>query len=104
MTALEQRQIKGITVKNIALTVLSTASIVTSVITTYFGLKSEIQSIKSSGETEVRINNIRIKILEDQTALLQKEINDIQLAGKASRGSPERTKTTDPAMLSAIEK
>ncbi|ASU33137.1 hypothetical protein [Mucilaginibacter xinganensis] len=104
MTALEQRQIKGITVKNIVLTVLSTASIVTSVVTTYFGLKSEIQSIKSSGETEVRINNIRIKILEDQTALLQKEINDIQLAGKASHGAPERAKTTDPAMLSAIEK
>ena len=59
----------------------STASIVASVMTTYFGLKTDIREIKTSQETETRINNIRLKILEDNVALLQKEVDEIKLSG-----------------------
>jgi len=76
MTAIEHQQLKGITIKNAVVTIISTASIVASVMTTYFGLKTDIQSIRSSQETEARINNIRIKILESQVTLLQKQVTD----------------------------
>ncbi|MDB4919866.1 hypothetical protein [Mucilaginibacter sp.] len=107
MTAIENRQLKGITIKNVVVTIISTASIVASVITTYFGLKTDIQTIKSAQETESRINGIRIKILEDQAALLQKEVNEIEFSSKTNQVSSSNSssiKTADPAMLSAIEK
>jgi hypothetical protein len=105
MTAIENHQIKGITIKNVVVTIISTASIVTSVVTSYFGLKTDIQTIKSAQETEAKINGIRIKILEDQAAFLQKEINEIEFSGKINPSSNSAPiKTADPAMLSVIEK
>ncbi len=66
MTAIEHTELKGITIRNMVVTVISTASIVASVMTTYYGLKNDIMEIKSTQETETRINNIRIKMLEGQ--------------------------------------
>jgi hypothetical protein len=82
MTAIEHRELKGITVKNIVVTVFSTASIVASVITTYCNLKTDIREVKLSQETETRINNIRIKVLEDQVMILQKQLADIKYSDK----------------------
>ena len=81
MTAIEHRELKGITIKNLLVTIASTASIVASVMTTYFGLKSDIQEVRVSQQTEAKINNIRIKILEGQVTLLQKEVDGIKLSG-----------------------
>jgi hypothetical protein len=74
MTAIEHTELKGITIKNMIVTVISTVSIVVSVMSAYFGLKTDIQEIKTSQETEAKINNIRIKMLEGQVTLLQAEI------------------------------
>lgn len=107
MTAIEHQELKGITVKNLIVTVASTASIVASVMTTYFGLKSDIQSITSSQEVESRVTNIRIKVLENQVTLLQKEIDDIQLSGKATQASTKiapLSKGIGSNMLSAVDK
>jgi hypothetical protein len=105
MTSIENHQLKGITIKNVVVTIISTASIVASVVTTYFGLKTDIQTIKSAQEAEARINNLRIKVLEDEVALLQKEVNEIQFSEKTpiiKRASA--FKTPDPVLLSANEK
>ena len=78
MTAIEHTELKGITIRNMIVTVISTASIVASVMTTYYGLKNDIMEIKSTQETETSINNIRIKMLEGQVTLLQAEITTIK--------------------------
>jgi len=78
MTAIEHTELKGITIRNMIVTVISTASIVASVMTTYYGLKNDIMEIKSTQETEASINNIRIKMLEGQVTLLQAEITAIK--------------------------
>ena len=74
MTSIEQHELKGITVRNLVVTITGTASIVASVIATYFGLKSEIQEVRMSQQTETRINDIRIRVLENQVSVLQKQI------------------------------
>lgn len=79
MTTLENHQIKGLTIKSAVLTLLSTISIVTSVTTAYYGLKTEIQKNKADQETETRLTNLRLTVLENQVALLQKEINIINV-------------------------
>jgi hypothetical protein len=103
MTAIEHKELKGITIKNLVVTVFSTASIVASVMTTYFGLKSDIQEIKSSQSTESKINNIRIKVLEDRVNLLQKEVDQIKMPGNendhATGNSP--VKIISAGLLSA---
>jgi len=82
MTTFEHTQLKGITVKNVIVTIISTASIVISVMTTYFGLKSQIQEMKADSKTEARINNIRITVLENQVTLLQKDVETLKAAKK----------------------
>ena len=76
MTTIEHKELKGITVKNVVVTLISTASIVASVMTTYFGLKNDISEIKNEQAVETRINNIRLKILENEVAILQEQVND----------------------------
>ena len=106
MTAFEHQELKGITVKNLVVTIVSTASIVASVMTTYFGLKTDISEIKASQETEGRINNIRIKILEGQVSLLQKEVDEIKFSSTENppsvKDSPS-VKRGSRALFSSID-
>ena len=105
MTAIEHQELKGITVKNLVVTIMSTASIVASVMTTYFGLKTDIQEVKTSQQTESRINNIRIKVLEDEVALLQKRIDEIKapsIEGQSSTKASSVIKRT--SLLTSIQK
>jgi hypothetical protein len=107
MTAIEHKELKGITVKNLVVTIMSTASIVASVMTTYFGLKNDISEVKSSQVTESRVNNVRIKILEDQVVFLQKEIDGIKPLNTENLPSSKRSQATKRAgltLLSSIEK
>ena len=78
MTTLENHQIKGLTIKSALITLFSTISIVTSVTAAYYGLKAEIQKNKADQETETRLTNLRLTVLENQVALLQKEVNSIK--------------------------
>lgn len=78
MTILEHREIRGITIKNMVVTILSTASIVVSVMTTYFNLKSDVQIVKDRQETTERVNEIRLKVLERNVDLLKQEIHELK--------------------------
>lgn len=78
MTSIEHQQLKGITVKNLIVTIMSTASIVGSVMTTYFQLKSDISEVKTQQEAQTRVNEIRLKVLEGQVAILQTEVEQLK--------------------------
>jgi hypothetical protein len=57
--------------------------IVMSVMTTYFQLKSDIKDIRSTQETQARVNELRLKILEGQVAVLQQEVNKLKEHNKS---------------------
>lgn len=78
MTAIEHKELKGITIKNLVVTIISTASIVVSVTTGYFQLKSDIHDIKILQDAQNRVNEIRLKVLEGHVALLQQEVDKIK--------------------------
>jgi hypothetical protein len=78
MTAIEHKELKGITIKNIVVTVVSTASIVASVMTTFFNLKSDVNDLRNHQETTDRVNEIRLKLLESQITVLQQEVQEIK--------------------------
>lgn len=77
MTSIEQRQLKGITVKNILVTVMSTASIVATVMGSYFQLRSDLHDMRIQQDSQNRITDIRLKVLESQVSMLQHQINII---------------------------
>lgn len=107
MTPIENHQLKGITIKNVIVTIVSTASIVVSVMTTYFGLKTDILAIKAAQDTEARVNNLRIKMLESQVALLQKQVSEIRFGNKPGEQLPISSvpsKAMGPALAGTIEK
>jgi hypothetical protein len=82
MTAIEHKELKGITIKNIIVTIVSTASIVASVMTSYFNLKGDVYELRTKQETTERINEIRLKLLESQVAVLQQEVQEIKFKNK----------------------
>jgi len=78
MTAIEHKELKGITIRNLVVTVISTASIVVTVMTSYFQLKNDIYYIKTQEETQSRLNELRLKVLEGNVAMLQQQVNEIK--------------------------
>jgi len=80
MTGIEHQQLRGITVKNAVVTIISTASIVASVATTYFQLKNDIHDVRIEQEAQARVSEIRLKVLEGQVAVLQTEVELLKKA------------------------
>jgi hypothetical protein len=77
MTTIEHRELRGITIKNLLVTIFSTASIVATVMTSYLQLKGDIHDIKLSQETQNRVYDIRLKVLETQVSVLQHEVDEL---------------------------
>jgi hypothetical protein len=46
--------------------------------TTYFQLKGDIRDVRIQQDAQNRINEIRLKVLEGQVALLQREVEQIK--------------------------
>lgn len=78
MTTFEHKELKGITIKNMVFTIISTATIVMSVMGTYFELKGTISLNQQKQEAQNRINDMRLKILEGQVAVLQNDIENLK--------------------------
>lgn len=78
MTTIEHRELKGITIKNLLVTIVSTASIVASVMASYFQLKNDIHDLKINQETQNRIYDIRLKIAESEISLLQQQVDELR--------------------------
>lgn len=74
MSGIEHQQLKGLTLKNLIVTIIGTASIVISVMTTYFQLKGDISDVKNQQETTNRVNDIRLKTLETRVDLLEAQM------------------------------
>jgi hypothetical protein len=78
MTSIEHQQLKGITLKNLVVTIVSTASIVASVMTTYTNLQADIYAVKIQQDAQNRVNEVRLKVLEGQVAVLQTQVEQLQ--------------------------
>jgi sensor domain CHASE-containing protein len=78
MTAIEHKELKGITLRNLIITIASTISIVMSVLTTYFNLKSDVNEVKTQNEITNRVYDIRLKVLETEVSLLQQDVNEMR--------------------------
>ena len=81
---------------------MGTASIVASVMTTYFGLKADIKAISDAQKTEERINSMRIKFLEDEIFVLQKQVDEIK-SGKGYHPVNKAAKPAYPLLLSSAK-
>lgn len=68
---IEHTQLKGLTIKNMIVTIACTASIVITVATAYFGLKSQND-----------INDLRIRIIEAKVTVLEQELRELQVIKK----------------------
>ena len=62
----------------VVITIVSTASIVASVMTTYFNLKNDVYELRTKQENTDRVNEIRLKLLESEVAVLQQEVQEIK--------------------------
>jgi hypothetical protein len=78
MTAIEEKELKGITLKNLLITMFSTISIVASVVITYSNLKADITNVKDQQELAYRVYDVRLKVLESQVSVLQADVKELK--------------------------
>lgn len=64
---IEHTQLRGLTIKNMIVTIACTASIVVTVMTAYNGLKSQND-----------INDLRIRVTEARITVLEQQIHEMQ--------------------------
>jgi hypothetical protein len=76
--SIENREIRGVTPRTIYITVVSTASIIISIVTFYFALKADIQTSRDEQNTTNRVNEIRLKLLEERQSTVELAIKDLQ--------------------------
>lgn len=98
MTTIEHKELRGITIRNLVVTVISTASIVASVMTSYFQLKGDINEVKVTQEAQNRVNDIRLKIVESQLSLLQQQVDEIKISRNVDRQSKIYSTITNPSI------
>jgi hypothetical protein len=78
MTAIEHKELKGITLRGIVFTIGSTISIVSAVLGTYYNLKSDFLQTQNQNEITHRVQDIRLKVLEAQVVVLQQDVNELK--------------------------
>lgn len=78
MTAIEHRELKGITLKTMWSIIIGTAVTVSTVMGTYFKQNSDIAELRNHQETTERVNEIRLKLLETQVSMLQTQVSTIK--------------------------
>ncbi|RFZ85710.1 hypothetical protein DYU05_08965 [Mucilaginibacter terrenus] len=78
MTSFEHRELRGITIRSIIVTIVSTTSIVATVMTSYLQIKGDLRDMQTKQEAQTRVNEIRLKVLEGQVALLEREVEEIR--------------------------
>ncbi len=78
MTPVEEKEIKGITLKNVLWLISSTVTVVASVLLTYSSLSSKIDSfmIKQGGEDAIQ--NMKLQILEKKNEELMDLMHSMQ--------------------------
>lgn len=64
----EHTQLKGLTIKNMIITITCTASIVITIMSAYSGLKSQND-----------INDLRIRVTEARVTVLEQNLRELQL-------------------------
>lgn len=74
----EHSQLRGITIKNMIVTVACTATLVISLMTAYSGLKSDNLTTRQMQDEQNKILELRIRIIEDQQKLLSQQIRELQ--------------------------
>jgi hypothetical protein len=74
----EHTALRGITIKNMIVTVFCTASIVVSVMSTYFSLRDDIKDSKADQATQNKIFELRLKIVEAQIIIIQNQVEAIK--------------------------
>lgn len=74
----EHSQLKGITIKNMIVTVVCTASLVITIMGAYNGLKESMTEQRLRQDTQNQLIDLRLKAVEDQQTIIRQQIKEIQ--------------------------
>lgn len=78
MTPLETKELRGVSVKLLAWLVGSTATIVVSVMTSYFTLSSKIDTLQRDKAADERFNDLKIQTIQTQVQGIQVQIENLR--------------------------
>lgn len=78
MTAIENQQIKGITIGTLKSILISTVVICSTIIGIYYSLVAKIDKISQSTESSNKLTELRLSYLEQKINALEIQINQIK--------------------------
>lgn len=78
MTPVEEKEIRGFSFKTVITIIGSTATIIISVMATYYGIREQIGKISTAMQVEQKMNEARMKGLEMRMDALQIQIDEMK--------------------------
>lgn len=85
MTAIETKELKGMSLKTVITIIVATATIVTSILMTTARLSgqivavdSKIEFVKMRSENDAKLNDLRIKIMERRLDIMEETLNNLK--------------------------
>lgn len=74
----EHSELKGVTLKNMIVTIACTATIVATGVGAYSGIQKSIDNLGYRQDEQNKLIDLRIRTLEDQQKLMNIEIRELQ--------------------------
>jgi len=85
MTAIETKEIKGMSIKTVITIIIATATIVTSILMTTARLSAQIvvvdnkiEFVKMRSENDSKLNELRMKIMERRLDIMEETLNNLK--------------------------
>lgn len=77
MTPIEERELKGFSAKTLVTVIACTGSIMLTVLATYYGLKADITEIRASNDSEVRLNELKMRVMDQRLDATEYQLKDL---------------------------
>lgn len=74
----EHSQLRGITIKNMMVTIVCTATLVSTILASYYGIRDDMKDIKDNQNTYNKITDLRLKAIEDRQNILEMQIGELR--------------------------
>jgi hypothetical protein len=81
----EYTPLKGVNIKNAIVTVICTASIVGSVLMSYYGIMGKIDNNNYNQQTAQKITDLRLITLQDQITIINHRLDEMMTENEAKK-------------------
>lgn len=74
---IDTKEIRGVSLRNLIAVIACTGTIMLTVLGTYYGLKADITDVKVSKDSDARLNELKMRVMDQRIDAMEIQIRDI---------------------------